>query len=283
MSAQSPGCSGALLDGCHWIGEGAERASVMPYVAHPVRPDVARAIAAIGAERDIPAGCYVVPPEAPIDKVVLVLSGVIARQAGRKDGPIGISPAGRFACGHLNFFTRQPAIGSYWAITDSRAVIAGQDELRGLLRADAGLLMSFARQCELCTLSDRYGLATLSQLEVRERICMLLIALARTFGRFARKHEQDAGWFIVPELPAEAFCRIVNTSPAYLERVLRPWIDKGFAAVRGGEVAVHASLLFGAFDWMEKQRGPASLDLPSLFLEVVFSIPRDERAPGWLP
>ncbi|MCI5850576.1 MAG: Crp/Fnr family transcriptional regulator [Sutterellaceae bacterium] len=258
-------------------------ASVFPYISHPVHDRIVRAIREHGTEDSFPKGAYITPPDAPIDRIVLVLSGLVARQAGSETGPIGLAPVGRFACGHLNFFTRHPAIGSYYALVPARVASLSQKRFRRLLEEDPELMRTFALQCELCTLSDRYGLATLSLLRVRERICAFLIAWARTFGRIAKTSTADTGWFILPRLPVDIACRVVNSTPEYADRVLGPWTKEGLALQHGTEFAVHSSVLLPTFAWLTRMRGGTRMHLPDLFLETAFSIPEESPAPRWLP
>lgn len=256
--------------------------SVLPYIPHPVDEAVARVILEEGTVTELSAGDWVVPPNRPIQTLVLVLSGLVARQAGSLAGPIGLSPAGRFACGHLNIFTHHPAIGSYSALTPCRVASVPQDAFRSKLARDPALLRLFAAQCELFTLSDRLGLGTVTLLQVRARVCAFLIAWARSFGRLARTSPSDPGWFVVPAPPAGCVCRIVHSTPEYVADVTEEWRKRGLAASNGAEWAVHTPVLRETFEWLTRARGPAELPLPGLFEETAASI-LEAEAPAWIP
>ena len=202
--------------------------------------------------------------------------------AGSLARPIGLSPAGRFACGHLNIFTHHPAIGSYSALTPCRVASVPQDAFRSKLARDPALLRLFAAQCELFTLSDRLGLGTVTLLQVRERVCAFLIAWARSFGRLARTSPSDPGWFVVPAPPAGCVCRIVHSTPEYVADVTEEWRKRGLAASNGAEWAVHTPVLRETFEWLTRARGPAELPLPGLFEETAASI-LEAEAPAWIP
>ena len=97
-----------------------------------------------------------------ISDIVLVQQGVTARNFGNAvSGPkaAAISTPGHFACGNLNFLTRRPSLGTYFALTKAQVVVCPKDLLLPVLTTDPELFAYTIRLLESCTLSDRVGFA----------------------------------------------------------------------------------------------------------------------------
>ena len=105
------------------------------------------------------------PQGRKVSDIVLVQQGVTARNFGNAvSGPkaAAISTPGHFACGNLNFLTRRPSLGTYFALTKAQVVVCPKDLLLPVLSTDPELFAYTIRLLESCTLSDRVGFALMA-------------------------------------------------------------------------------------------------------------------------
>lgn len=148
---------------------------IVPWLAPVVDPVIRNLVERWGTVIKLRDGEMLFKKEEPVDRLILVRSGITARCVGQLSGPhsgasSAFSTPGRFACGNLNFFSRRPCAGAYFALTDAKVVSCSQKLLRSLCAQNADLMYRFLQQFEVCTLSDRYGFMADRLLSVEDRI-----------------------------------------------------------------------------------------------------------------
>lgn len=93
---------------------------VTPWLHPPVGKRLRDLITKLGTVRELDRQEILYPQGRKISDIVLVQQGVTARSFGNAvSGPkaAAISTPGHFACGNLNFLTRRPSLGTYFALT----------------------------------------------------------------------------------------------------------------------------------------------------------------------
>ena len=174
---------------------------IVPWLAPSLHPELRELLARLGSVRRLAAGENVINPEEPVSSLVLVTRGVTGRSVGSPDGQsseaIAVSTPGHIAAGNLNFFTRRPAFGRYFALTPCEIVSCPSDLLRRIIMQDVHLLGLAARQFEACTLSDRLGFGCIALLGVEMRCKVLAYVWAVNYGRVLNPGEDDM-WLEMP-------------------------------------------------------------------------------------
>ena len=95
---------------------------VTPWLHPPVGKRLRDLITKLGTVRELERQEILYPHGRKVSDIVLVQQGVTARNFGNAvSGPkaAAISTPGHFACGNLNFLTRRPSLGTYFALTKS--------------------------------------------------------------------------------------------------------------------------------------------------------------------
>ena len=130
---------------------------VTPWLHPPVGKRLRDLITKLGTVRELDRQEILYPQGRKISDIVLVQQGVTARNFGNAvSGPkaAAISTPGHFACGNLNFLTRRPSLGTYFALTKAQVVVCPKDLLLPVLTTDPELFAYTIRLLESCTLSD---------------------------------------------------------------------------------------------------------------------------------
>lgn len=130
---------------------------VTPWLHPPVGKRLRDLITKLGTVRELERQEILYPHGRKVSDIVLVQQGVTARNFGNAvSGPkaAAISTPGHFACGNLNFLTRRPSLGTYFALTKAQVVVCPKDLLLPVLSTDPELFAYTIRLLESCTLSD---------------------------------------------------------------------------------------------------------------------------------
>ena len=112
---------------------------VTPWLHPPVGKRLRDLITKLGTVRELERQEILYPHGRKVSDIVLVQQGVTARNFGNAvSGPkaAAISTPGHFACGNLNFLTRRPSLGTYFALTKAQVVICPKDLLLPVLSTD---------------------------------------------------------------------------------------------------------------------------------------------------
>ena len=118
---------------------------VTPWLHPPVGKRLRDLITKLGTVRELERQEILYPQGRKVSDIVLVQQGVTARNFGNAvSGPkaAAISTPGHFACGNLNFLTRRPSLGTYFALTKAQVVICPKDLLLPVLSTDPELFCS---------------------------------------------------------------------------------------------------------------------------------------------
>lgn len=94
---------------------------VTPWLHPPVGKRLRDLITKLGTVRELERQEILYPQGRKVSDIVLVQQGVTARHFGNAvSGPkaAAISTPGHFACGNLNFLTRRPSLGTYFALNE---------------------------------------------------------------------------------------------------------------------------------------------------------------------
>jgi CRP-like cAMP-binding protein len=159
---------------------------VTPWLHPPVGKRLRDLITKLGTVRELDRQEILYPQGRKISDIVLVQQGVTARNFGNAvSGPkaAAISTPGHFACGNLNFLTRRPSLGSYFALTKAQVVVCPKDLLLPVLTTDPELFAYTIRLLESCTLSDRVGFALMAFAPVDLRLKAFVVTWAIHYCR----------------------------------------------------------------------------------------------------
>lgn len=257
------------------LDEASSPVPIVPWLAPSLHPELRELLARLGSVRRLAAGENVINPEEPVSSLVLVTRGVTGRSVGSPDGQsseaIAVSTPGHIAAGNLNFFTRRPAFGRYFALTPCEIVSCPSDLLRRIIMQDVHLLGLAARQFEACTLSDRLGFGCIALLGVEMRCKVLAYVWAVNYARVLNPGEDDM-WLEMPvPLPRAVRCRVVSTSSVSMDKVLKHWKDSGMWERDGNWVRLRAAHLRDVFEWLRRSSDPTTLPAAKSVEEIFLS------------
>lgn len=231
------------------------RIPIMPWVTPPLHPQILSEFQRMGNIYDVEAGAHLLA-DTMVTVFVVVLEGLTGRVAstleGQKSRAMALSAPRRFACGNLNFSTRRPAIGRYFALTKARLLYVRQGDVDDWLSSQSlDLIRSFFTQIELCVLSDRLGFAALTLLPAPMRLQALLLSWAFFFGSI--KAVPGCGDIIEMPVPGrrEHLEQVLSVSSATLDKLIAQLHeDAHFERDSNDFVRFQASVLQPVHEWM---------------------------------
>ncbi len=242
---------------------------IYPSITHALHPRLRKLFERVGTCRWVEGGEAIVRYGEHVNAVMLVLSGITAREVGRGDGnAIAISVPGRFACGNLNFFTAHPCIGSYFAIVRSCVAVIKQTLLQKLIAEDAELWQLLCINAELCNLSDRMTFLVLTQLPAEERLKSFFLAWAACYANWVPEAAGE-GWLQMPAtIQRRYLVSAAAMSQCTLDAVLKDWSHAGQLRREGASLFVRPSLLEDCYRWICRMEEPSRIRRPATFLDT---------------
>lgn len=237
---------------------------IVPWLAPVVDPVIRNLVERWGTVIKLRDGEMLFKKEEPVDRLILVRSGITARCVGQLSGPhsgasSAFSTPGRFACGNLNFFSRRPCAGAYFALTDAKVVSCSQKLLRSLCAQNADLMYRFLQQFEVCTLSDRYGFMADRLLSVEDRIVCVYYVWANAYGTDIFDGAGKA-WTRMPvPIRGEALRQVICCSKSAFERGLSKFRNEGALRYEGSDhVLIRKDRLDRIALWLKSIKGKGS-------------------------
>lgn len=243
-----------------------------PWLHPPVGKRLRDLITKLGTVRELERQEILYPQGRKVSDIVLVQQGVTARNFGNAvSGPkaAAISTPGHFACGNLNFLTRRPSLGTYFALTKAQVVVCPKDLLLPVLSTDPELFAYTIRLLESCTLSDRVGFALMAFAPVDLRLKAFVVTWAIHYGKLS------ADGFIKCPIPLTRNnrCLVANASPVSTDNALKRWKEEG-AWVRDGDfVTFPADFVDDAYQWMRSAEESSEYAYPNTFKELMEALP----------
>ncbi len=225
-----------------------------PWLAPPLHPRIRSLIENWGVESHIGTDEPLLGRmDEPIEKLVLVKSGVTARCFGSfhavRRPAVAFSTPGRLACGNLNFFSKRPCIGSYFALVPSVVIGIPQSLLMSVCQKDPEMLMLVASEFELINLTDRMGFGAHASLSVEDRLLAYFLTWTVAFGR--EEIIDGISWARFPTpLRGTALQYVVNCSSTALERVIGNLKASGKYVIENDTARIQLSLLQHIHKWM---------------------------------
>lgn len=248
-----------------WSSPRGPRLPILPWIAVPLHPIIREFFETCGREVHFAPGEKFFPTT-QVTHFITVTSGLTGRVAAILDGRSGagamaLSPAGRFAAGNLNWVTRRPAIGRYYALSQCtvRMIPHVDAEERILARDDANdFLRILYTQFELGNLSDRMAFSTLALLQAPLRLQAFFLAWSVFYGTI----REEGGRHIVrmPSPGRRAHIEDVLSVSSVTMDKLSSHLHAEAAFERDGElVTFDAAWLQEAHDWMRACDGDGVL------------------------
>lgn len=160
---------------------------VMPWIMPSVPPEWVRLFETHGTPGRRRARERIFAANEPIDRLVLLTSGLSGRcfgsPANQSLTAMALSVPGRLAGGNHNFWSARAGNGRYFAITDIEYLSLPHGLVKRLAAADPVLSNYLSILLELSFQSDRIGFATIALLPVRSRLLMFYLTWAFIYGR----------------------------------------------------------------------------------------------------
>lgn len=248
-----------------WSSPRGPKLPILPWIAVPLNPRIREFFMTCGREVRFEPGEKFFPTT-QVTHLLMVTSGLTGRMAAVDEGRKGasamaLSTAGRFAAGNLNWITRRPAIGRYFALSQCtvRMIPHVEAEERILARDDANeFLRILYTQIELTNLSDRMGFSVLALLSAAMRLQSFYLAWSVFYGTI----REEGGRHIVrmPSPGRRAHIEDVLSVSSVTMDKLSSHLHAEAAFERDGEfVTFDAAWLQEAHDWMRACDGDGVL------------------------
>lgn len=241
---------------------------VFPWIHAALHPKIRSIIERWGVEKKLNAQDHVLGASDRVNQLVLVKSGLTARCVGSPFSQsrlsVAISIPGRLACGNLNFFTRRPCVGRYFALVPSVIVSVSQDLVMSLAKKDPEFMLILCKQFELANLSDRMGFASETLLDIDERILVFFMSWAAVYGHQVTIDNTE--WVEMPlTLRGDALRYVINCSSAAIERSLASLRKSNTLVVENDMMRVQLKALERAHQWLRSSEEPGAMTRPELF------------------
>lgn len=246
---------------------------IYPWLAPTLHPKLRSLIERWGVEKQLNAHDPVLGKVTDkVDRLVLVKSGITARFFGcaysQSSPAMAFSLPGRLACGNLNFFSRSPCIGSYFAVVPSVVVSVPHSHVMGVCKNDPEFTLLVSSEFEKMALSDRLGFGILAQMDIEGRLLAFLLSWAVAFGHLEIEH--DVAWVRMPlPLRGEALRAVLNCSSATLDRSVNALKLRGDYVVSGDVARIKLDVLKPIHKWIrnleEETDHPPRATLTNLF------------------
>ena len=237
-----------------WPSVYGPRAPIMPFIALPLPPEVRGHFREAGELHHFQPGDSII--EGTVVKgMQMIVSGLSCRVAATLDGQsgagaMGLSTPNRVATGNLNFATRRPQIGQYFAlskVTTLRIAHARADEL-GYLK-DPLIIRLWLSIQELINLSDRMGLTITAILPAQQKFAAFLLAWAVYFGTV---EEGPRGQRVRIPIPGRArhIATVISVSDVTLDKLFADCRSRAGLEREGDFLVFDSAYLQEAHDWM---------------------------------
>ena len=185
----------------------------------------------------------------------MIVSGLSCRVAATLEGQsgagaMGLSTPHRVATGNLNFATRRPQIGQYYAlskVTTLRIAHARAEEL-GYLKDPLVIRLWLSIQ-ELINLSDRLGLTITAILPAQQKFAAFLLAWSVHFGTV---EEGPLGQRVRIPIPGRArhIATVISVSDVTLDKLFADCRSRAGLEREGDFLVFDSAYLQEAHDWM---------------------------------
>lgn len=237
-----------------WPSVYGPRAPIMPFIALPLPPEVRGHFREAGELHHFQPGDSII--EGTVVKgMQMIVSGLSCRVAATLDGQsgagaMGLSTPHRVATGNLNFATRRPQIGQYFAVskvTTVRISHARGDEL-GFLK-DPMMIRLWLSIQELINLSDRMGLTITAILPAQQKFAAFLLAWSVYFGTV---EEGPRGQRVRIPIPGRArhIATVISVSDVTLDKLFADCRSRAGLEREGDFLVFDSAYLQEAHDWM---------------------------------
>lgn len=250
---------------------------ITPWLHPPLDERLQALIRRLGIRRKLQRQEVIFANAQAVSELVLVEQGVVARNFGMASSKphtsAAISTPGHLGSGNLNFFTRRPVFGQYFALTRAEVTCCAKDLLLSVLSTDPKLFSLLLKHLECCTLSDRVGFALVAFAPVELRIKAFVITWAIHFAKIIEDGSDLVVKMPVP-LTRNNRCLVANASSVSTDSCLKSWKDKGVWIREGDFVTFPASFFDDAYRWMRNAEENSPYVYPKTLSELFRMLPK---------